>query len=340
MNYNEFRKKLIEKDISGTYLLCGEEKLLIDKTINFIFEKFLPESFRDLNFSKFNGSNLNINDFFSSIETIPLMSEYRLIVVDELQALLQKIETDEAFFKTLDGVGKDTILIFIDSDSDLKKTTKLYKYFNKNERIVEFSKLENKDLMNFLKREFKSKKKEISDSDLSYLIMISGYTNKKVEVSLYELMNDVKKLLAYSTSNTVNREEINKTITKAIDSNIFNLLDSLLNKNVEISLEIFYDLYDKSEPIQGILHMIQRRYRHIYQYASLFKDRVGERDIEDIIGISSYEFKTISRYGRSIDLCDLKDSLVYIYESDKTLKSSGREELLIMEHLIVRLCSV
>lgn len=337
MKYNEFRNSLKNKTINKYYLFTGEEGILIDKTINFIVSKYIDETFKELNFTHLHGSNISLNEFYSSVETLPFMSDKRVIIVDELNLFMQKVEFDDEFKKLLESLGEDIILIFDDSDLNVKKNTKFYKFFNKNNRVVEFLKLDNKEIFSFLKREILNSGKEISDSNLSYMIMMSGYNNKKLDVNLYELMSDVQKLLSFSKDKTINREDIDKTITKAIDSNIFNLLDNLQIKNSSKSLEVLHDLYDKNEPLQTIFHMIQRRYRHLYTYSSLYKDNKNENEIKKVIGISDYEFKTISNFGRKIPLCDIKESLDYIFEIDKKIKSTGQDEILLLEYLIVNL---
>lgn len=338
MKYKDFKKLLVEKNISKSFLFTGQEGLLIERTIEYIVSNFISKSFLELNYSHLHGSNLSFNEFFSSMETLPLMSDKRVIIVDELNDLNQKIDFNDEMLKDLDNIYDDIVVIFHDSEFNLKKTTKLYKYFKKNQRVVEFDKLNNYELTSFIKKEFKKKNKKILDSDLSYFIMLTGYNNKKLEVTLYDVLSNIEKLSSYTLDGYVTKSDIDKVVKRAVDSNIFNLLDSLGNKNPQKSLEIIHDLYDNNEPLVSILHMIQRRFRHLYKYLSLYDINKMENEIKKIIDISDYEFKVVSNTARRLNLCDVKENLDDIFQVEKKFKSSSQDGLMLMEYLVVKIC--
>ncbi|MFB0972455.1 MAG: DNA polymerase III subunit delta [Tissierellia bacterium] len=339
MKYGEFRKQIENKNINGAYLFTGEEGLVMERTIEYIVNTFVNPTFKDFNYTYLNSIDLELDNFYSSIETLPFMSDKRVVIINELNNLQTKQNLSDVFFETLKNISDDTIVIFHDSDQNLKKNTKLYKFFKGINKVIEFDKLNNHELSKFLKKEILKRDKAINEGDLSYFIMLSGYHNKKVDVNLYDVETEVEKLISYSSSERITREEINKTTEKANDSDIFNLLEGLANKNSADSLRYLHDLYDKNESLNGILYMIQRRYRQMYKYSSLYQDMKSEVDIKKIIGIpSDYEFKIVSKISRGTDLCDLRDNLEKILDIDKKLKSTSQDQLLLMEYLIVDMC--
>lgn len=338
MNYKDFKKVLSSKDLGGAYLFFGDEALAMERTIDYIKKTFIAGPFQDLNFTYIHGSTLDSKNFYAYIETIPFMSDKRMVVLDELGPMLGKLDLDQGFFQTLENLSKDTIVIFFDSDQDLKKTTKFYKFFKKLNRQVEFSKFDSFELRNFIKRELKEKGKVIKDGDLSYFIMLTGYENKKLDVNLYDLLTEIDKLVSYSQDNIISRAEIDKIVEKSKDSNIFNLLDALAEKNSKLALDYLHDLYDKNEDMIGILYMIQRRYSHLYQYSSLMKMKKADSFVRDLLGISDFEYKVVARSVRNFSPCDLKDYMKMILETDKRVKSTSNSPLLLMEYLLVSLC--
>ncbi|NLW41716.1 MAG: DNA polymerase III subunit delta [Tissierellia bacterium] len=340
MKYGEFRKLIGNKNIKGPYLFTGEEGLVMEKTIEYIVNTFINPSFKDFNYTHLNSINLELDYFYSSIETLPFMSDKRVVIIDELNVLQTKQNLSDIFFDTLKNTSDETIIIFHDSDQNLKKNTKLYKFFKNINRVVEFDKLNNSELSSFLKKEILKKDKTISEGDLSYFIMLSGYHNRKVEVNLYDVETEMEKLISYSSSEKITRDDINKVTEKANDSDVFNLLEGLANKNSIDSLRYLHDLYDKNESLNSILYMIQRRYRQMYKYLSLYQDMKNELDIKKSIGIpSDYEFKIVSKISRGQDLCELRDNLEKILEIDKKLKSTSQDQLLLMEYLVVDICT-
>lgn len=338
MKYGDFRKIMVADKVAGPYLFIGDEGLMMDKTIDYIVDKNVEETFKDFNYTLLHGENLEMENFYSSVETLPFMSEKRVVIVNQLGEFIKQNNLSDTFFETLESTSDDTILIFHDSEDDLKKNTKLYKFFKKINKVVEFDKLNNFELSNYIKGEIQNKNKTISDSDLSYFIMLTGYQNRKLEINLYELDSELEKLIAYASGNKITRQDINKTIKKQNDSNIFNLLDSLASKNSKNSLDYLYDLYEKNEPLYLIFNMIQRRFRHLYEYVSLSKDNISDREIQKIMGVKNYEYKVVGNAARGKSLCDLRDDLEKIVEVDKKLKTTSKMELLLLEYLVVYLC--
>lgn len=338
MIYKDFKNILASKKLGGAYLFLGYEALAIERTIDYIIKTYIDGPFKDLNFTHVHGATIDVKNFYAYIETLPFMADKRLVLIDELGPMLQKIDLSQDFFDTLENISEDTIVIFHDSDQDLKKTSKFYKFFKKIKREVEFEKFSNIEVRNFIKKEFNFKGKKIRDDDLSYFLMLTGYLNKKIEVNLYDLVSEIDKVVFYSDGKEVTRADIDKIVEKSKDSNIFNLLDSLAARNSKEAINYLHDLYEKNESMAGILYMIQRRYSHFYQYVSLFDMKKSDSFIRGTIGISDFEYKVVQRSSRSFTACKLREYLDLILQTDKRLKSTSYSDLFLMEYLLVSLC--
>lgn len=338
MKYIDFKELMIKNKVFGPYLFMGDEGLVMDKTIDYIVSKFVDTTFKDLNYTFLHGDKLEMENFYSSVETLPFMSNKRVVVIDQLKQFLNNNNLSDTFFDTLANIAGDTIVIFHDSENNLAKNTKLYKFFKKEKRVVDFGRLDNRELTNYIKKEISKRNKSISDANLSYLIMLTGYTNWNSEMNLYELESELEKLLAYSSGTEISRDDINKNINKNTNSDVFDLLDSLALKNSSKSLNYLYELYEKDEPLNLIFHMIQRRYRHLYEYTTLREDKVPEYEIKKLLGVSDFEFRVISKAARNKKSCELQSDISKILEIDLKSKTITQMNLLLMEYLIVNLC--
>lgn len=85
--------------------------------------------------------------------------------------------------------------------------------------------------------------------------------------------------------------------------------------------------------------MIQRRYRHLYEYISLRNAGRLDRDISSIMELKSYEFKVVSNLAYKYDICEVKEKLDKVMETEINIKTSYSDELLMLEYLIVNLCN-
>ena len=337
MIYPEFRKLLQNRSIKGAYLFHGEENMVMEEIIDYIKQSYVNPSTYDLNFVHLRGADIDLDELYSSIETIPFMSDYRVVTIDGLGELNRNHNLSNVFFDTLTNIPEDTIVIFYDSDEDLKKNTKLFRYFRTNNRNVEFNKLNNRDLRDHLMSVITKRNKNISYNDLSYFILQTGYENKNLDIYLYEVRSELDKLISYSEDDTITRHDIDNSVQKINDSNIFNLLDSIQSKNADSSLSYLHDLYEKDEPIQVILHMIKRRFRHLYTNSALLEEGVAPADVQKVISISNYEYRNVSNQSRRMSVCEIKDKLDLIYSTEKLLKSTSINPLTLMENLVINL---
>lgn len=338
MKYIEFLKKLSKNEIGGAYLFYGEEALLIEKTVDFIIKKYIPENFLVLNYTSLSGKNTNLEEIYSALETIPFMNDKRVVLLDEISEFQKLNNLDEDFYNLLDNLQNSTIAIFLDKENGLKKNLKLFKYFKKNGTEVEFEKLDDAGIKRFISNSVKSKNKKIENAEIYYFLNRIGYQNKKLEINLYEIENELNKVINATKGETITREKIEKVIEENTDLNIFDLLENLSRKDTEKTLLCLYELYSKDEPAAVILHMISRRYRHIYEHIVLTEKNLPEKEKLKIMGISEYEYRNIKKY--RYDKREIIEALRKIMQVEILLKSTTNDELMLLEYLVTVLIKI
>lgn len=72
--------------IAPVYLLCGKETFLIEGTLKQMLDKLLPSDTRDFNLTFLDGNAVTVKDILSNVETYPMMSKWRVIVVEDFPA--------------------------------------------------------------------------------------------------------------------------------------------------------------------------------------------------------------------------------------------------------------
>ena len=130
--------KKIDKDISDgqlkqMYLLYGDEAFLKKRYRNKLRDAFLPDG-DTLNLSYFEGAGTSVRDIIDTAETLPFLSERRLIIVE-----------NSGFFKTskpeladyLKQAPETAAFIFVENEAD--KRGKLYKAVAAGGYAVEIS---------------------------------------------------------------------------------------------------------------------------------------------------------------------------------------------------------
>ena len=75
------------------YLLCGKETFLIEGTLKQMLDKLLTPDTRDFNLTYFDGNTASVRDILSNVEVYPVMSKWRVTVVDDFPAFKSQKRT-------------------------------------------------------------------------------------------------------------------------------------------------------------------------------------------------------------------------------------------------------
>lgn len=339
MNYSEFLKILKNDNADSTYLFLGEEDYLINECIEIVKKKYIEESLEALNYSILDGKNSAIDDLINTCETLPFMSPKKIVLLKEVAQFFDKDDSNalKDIYNYLDNLGDHVCLILVDNSNELKKTTKVYKYYNKNNKVVDFTKLKGKDLSLWIEKILKKYNAKMSFSNINYFIQHSSYLSRNVNSTLYDLENELKKVMSYSRDMEITKEDIDFVMVKSLDNNIFDLLASINRGDVDSSLSIFNQIYLSNEPIPKILFMISRQIRLMLGYNIYREKGYIDGEIIDKLQIKSYEYSKISAQAKSYSIKTLEGYLNLLLTVDKKLKTSSSDEKIEMEILIINL---
>lgn len=340
MNYSEFMKKIEKDNLNPVYLFTGDEGYLMKETIDKLKGKYIEESLEALNYVIIDGKDVGFDNILNACETLPFMAPKKLVIVRDIGQIMDRDENDidKKLSSYVEGLDNYLSLILIDKSNDIKKSTKLYKAINKLGGIVEFSKLKGKDLNQWIEAKLKGYNKKLSNSNLNYFIQRSTYSEYGSSKILYDLENELLKIVNYTLEEEISRDDIDLVLTKTLDTNIFNLLTSINKKDTDSALKIFNEMHISNEPIPRIIFMIVRQLRLMLGYKLYRKKGYSEGEIQDKLQIkSSYEYGKIASQSHNFSEVQLKKSLEYILEIDVKQKTSSRDEKLALEILIINL---
>ena len=79
--------------IAPVYLLCGKETFLIEGTLKQMLDKLLSTDERDFNLSILDGNVVSVREILSNVELYPVMSKWRIVIVDDFQHSRHRNET-------------------------------------------------------------------------------------------------------------------------------------------------------------------------------------------------------------------------------------------------------
>lgn len=334
MNYKKIYK---DETHSGAYLFFGKEKYLMENAVGYLLNKYVKGS-EAFNYTKFKGSEVKPQDIISACETYPVMNDKKVVLVRDVCDFLALYELKDSFYEFLDKLSDFVILIFWDT-GDIKKTTKFYKYFKKNNRDIDFGKLSPVDANRFVKSYFLRKGKKINDREAALFIKESGYTSKNEDLVLLDLISEMDKIAAAAKSNHISESDIRSLITENIDTNIFAFLDAMMQRNSERALVEFHNLVKLGEEYPIIFYMIIRQVKNLLSYKILSEKNLSQAEMMNKMGVSKFEFERKLRvYERNFSKKFLTDFYDELIKADEFFKTSSVDEIIIFETLIIKYC--
>ncbi|MDY2987784.1 MAG: DNA polymerase III subunit delta [Peptoniphilus sp.] len=327
-------QELYNTEINGAYLFYGSEQLMMDRIVNEIIESQTSENFRNFNLQYVDGKNLEVSSLISAVETLPVFDSKKIVIVKNFNDFIKNIQDE--IIEVLKNMSEYSILIFLDYEDEVLKTTKFYKYFSKLKRNVEFPKLRENEFRKFLSEYIFERGFKISPADVSYLAQKSGYSSKNLNVVLYDVKNEVDKILA-TAKNEVNRKMIDEVYISNIDTNIFNFLDAMMTKNISAILLELNNLYQVGEPIQKIFYMVARQFRLLLSYKNLKEQGYQDMKIMEQLKIKQYEFSKLKVASNKFEKDKLKEIYTSLLEYDHTIKTRTVDERALFESLLVKI---
>lgn len=352
MNYKQFMKKAKDDELKPVSLFLGQEDYLIDKTLKNIKGLYIDENFEPLNYMVLSGKDVDFDKILNTCETLPFMSEKKMVIVKDFPLFRSKNEIDreskqwtspkskKLLMDYLEKVEDYLCLIFVEKVDKVRKNNALYKTINQLGQVVEFNKLRGRDLDNWIENKFKEYNIKISSANINYFTQQSSYFTSNLEKTLYDLENEIIKIANYlSSGDEVKREDINRLMPKPLEMNVFNLLDSISRKDGDNAIRLFNEMYMSNEPALFILHMIVRQLRNMLHIKSLKTIGYNDRDTQSKVKLSPYEYKKVSGQSRNFTMPQLERALLHCLETDKSIKTSSIDDRLVLEILITNLCS-
>ena len=151
------------------------------------------------------GEQATIDNIIEGLETLSLMSERKVVLLPDFAPAAGKEMKgfSQADIKTLTeylaDIPEGSMLIMTPQIRRRKgKERKSADGRRKIRKVYDFQPLRDGQLRSFIEKRFRSAGKSFSNSVVALIMSESGYGNKAVDYGLYNLENDLRKIIAHS----------------------------------------------------------------------------------------------------------------------------------------------
>ena len=180
----------IEKGVFHSfYLLSGNEEFFINRLVKFFVKKIVTDESKNFDYFVLYGKETTVNNLIEVARRFPLVSEYNLIIVKEAQYIDKGLDD---LAKYVDNSSQRSIIVFCYMNKVFDKRKKLYKSAFKHGKIIEFKKLYENQLPQFISELSNSMSLVISPSNSKFLADSVGSDLSVIEKGLNKIKLAIK----------------------------------------------------------------------------------------------------------------------------------------------------
>lgn len=323
------KENIKNKDFSKCYLLFGEENYLKKYYEQRLKNTIVSNNMDIMNVSIFEGKSISIEAIINAADTLPFMSEKRLVLIKSSELFQTGRKEDTNKMKDyIIHIPNSTCIVFV--EENVEKQNKLYKEIQKEGHIVEFKSPKENELVIWLQKSLKKNNKDIEAKTAIYML-------RNVGTDMELLEGEIQKLIAYKNNeNIITQTDIDTVCSKSLETKIFDMLDAVGNKNLETALNIYNNMLMLKETPTKILIMITRQFRLLIQVKYLLNEAYNSDAIAKRLNQKPFVVKGLSAQAKNFSQETLIQALEDCLETDISIKTGALSAEIAVELLIIK----
>ena len=300
-------------------LIYGKDTYRSKNRLSELREEYRLKNESGINERFLDGKNLSFNDLKNEVLGLSFFNEKKLLIIEN--AFANKSLKEDIKEKGKEFLDSENIIIFYEKDKVLKGDI-LYSFIRKKALIEEFDFLKEEELKKWIKDEVLKNNGKISNNAINLLFDYIGN-------DLWRQKNEIHKLIAYKNKEEINEDDINLLINVQAETNIFNTVDAIAEKNKELAIKLIKTHLDKGESVFGLLALISTQ----------FKNMLIVKTADNYRNTSLHPFVQRKSFYQSqkFSIEDLKRIYNKILQIDSRIKTGKIDENIAIETLILEI---
>lgn len=321
--------KTIDNDIKmgqlkNVYLLYGTEDYL-KRQYRDKLKHALVEPDDTMNFSAYEGKDINPKELIDLSETLPFFKEKRMILVE-----------NSGFFKNscddlaeyMSQVPESTCFVFVEEEVD--KRSKLFKAASRAGSAVEFETPKEDMLIRWILGRIQREGKKITQSVMQLFLSKTGSDMENID-------KELEKLICYTLDKTeISAADVEAICTGQTENKIFEMIDAISAKNQKKALDLYYDLLALKEAPMRILFLIARQFQNLLLIKSMSAKGYPAVSIAKTAGMQSFAVQKNLRQAGAFKINQLKEAIEDCGQAEEDVKTGRMADQLAVELLIVK----
>ena len=312
------------------YFLYGNDSYLLKRELYKILN---AHNCDELSVTYYDASDksFSLEQVMDDANTFPMFSDSKVIIVKNPIFLTSQGSLEEGQFEVLESYLKTpfsmTNLVFYSENLQIDSRKKTFKLLQKLCRNLKIENFDTVEMGKMIREDIRKEEIDIEQNALDELIT-------RIPTDIQAWRNELNKLKLFE--NKIYMEDIAVLVPKAIEDDIFLLVNVVLKKDLSKAIAILEDLLIGKRDQVEMISILASQFRLMYQCASFLCAHRSEREIVSELKIHPYRVKKAIEACRSTTIDVILALLSALADLDQKIKSGKIEKALGFELFLIK----
>lgn len=317
------------------YYLWGEESYRIDREIKAVVDR-MRDTYGEEPELLLVDDELSPQQLLETLEYSPLFAMQRVVVLKR-PAFLDKAGRKAArardYEKVLDSYFRQAQegQVLIITSHEKAGTNPIVKMLEKQARVIACPRWAAQDIRTWVEAELAARGRQANPQLMDRLAQ-SGQDQ-------YYLVNLIDKLCLMVPQGIIPVSALEDQIEVRSEIKIFSLIDGITARQSARALNAYHRLRQQGEDPIGILAMINRQMQTLVAVKNYHDKGFSKASIVEVTGQKEYTVRKMTEVSRNFSWNGLERIFSLLLDTDVGLKSSSTDSDMLMEMLLVDICS-
>ncbi len=307
------------------YLLTGDP-YLVDRKLKSLIEQAGVDQYNSVTYDI---EESLFSEALMDASTIPFMEDDKAVIIKNFDFKEKEGYNVDDFTSLLNDLPVFLTLIIVPNKT-LDKRSKIVKVLNSVCEVFDFKALES-DKMNAAIKNFLDKRQIRIHNDAVVEII------KRTENNTQSVMNELNKLENYfEAGDTVFVDDIDMLVPRNVESDVFQLVNKVVDRDLTQAMSICYDLMRTEDPLR-LLGLIVNKFREINYAKTLLSKGYTDQDLMQFFNASKGRVFYIKKNAKNVSEEYIAHQLELLSETELKVKKGLLDKKVGLEMFILNI---
>lgn len=307
----------------SVYLIYGEEDYLRKQYKDRMREALIGDD--TMNYNYYEGKGISVKELIDVGETLPFFNERRLILVENSGFFSSSQEELAGYLKEK---PETTCFLFVEKDVD--KRNKLFKTVSSLGYAANMTAPDERTLIRWISGILKKEQRFMREDAMRHFL-------ERIDTDMENIRRELDKLVVYTDgAQEITVGDIDEVCTVYTESQVFDMVRSVAEKQQSKALDLYYDLIAQKEAPMRILYWITRQFNQLYQIKDLQRKGYPDHVIAERMGVRDFVVRKNKTLCQRFSLEELRKSIQICVEREEDVKTGRLNDRMAVELLIIQ----